>query len=188
MHITVSPTAHAVLNRVPYQQNGHVPQGNAPMWDGKRLDFAAWDARFGPLDGSAFADLPRKNVPLELFYLPLHENWPTPIEPNYNGDYWADRAFPAAYRAAFVAATRRAEHFAARGWNDTLFHGFLNGKNNSKGARLVARVVAVAARRACPLPGLLGRSAGSARRSTRGERGEREGQPAAAAVPPAARG
>ena len=43
------------------------------------LDWSAWDRRFGPLlDGSAFADLPRKGVPLECFYLPLHENWPEP--------------------------------------------------------------------------------------------------------------
>ena len=94
----------------------------------------AWDRRFGPLlDGSAFADLPRKGVPVECFYLPLHENWPSPMEGNYNGSYWADQAFPESYRQAFVAASRQiAEHFRARGWNDTLFHGFLNNKNNFK--------------------------------------------------------
>ena len=83
-----------VLNRVPYHQNGHVPPGCAPVSDRRRqsLDWSAWDRRFGPLlDGSAFADLPRKNVPVDCFYLPLHENWPSPMEGNYNGDYWADR-------------------------------------------------------------------------------------------------
>ncbi|HEV3025903.1 MAG TPA: SGNH/GDSL hydrolase family protein, partial [Pirellulales bacterium] len=122
------------LNRVPYYQNGRVAPGCAPGWDGRRLDFDAWDARFGPLlDGTAFDDLPRRGVPLSCFYLPLHENWPTPIEGNYNGDFWADRAFPAAYRAAFVAASRQlAEHCDARGWHDTLFQCFLNGKNSFK--------------------------------------------------------
>ncbi|HEV3024800.1 MAG TPA: hypothetical protein VGX76_20125 [Pirellulales bacterium] len=119
---------------MPYYQNGRVAPGCAPLWDGKRLDFDAWDARFGPLlDGTAFDDLPRRGVPLACFYLPLHENWPTPVEGNYNGDFWADRAFPAACRAAFVAASRQlAEHCDARGWHDTLFQCFLNGKNSFK--------------------------------------------------------
>ena len=98
------------------------------------LDWSSWDRRFGPLlDGSAFADLPRKGVPVECFYLPLHENWPSPMEGNYNGDYWADRAFPESYRRAFVAAARQiAAHFQAKRWTETLFQGFLNNKNNFK--------------------------------------------------------
>ncbi len=125
-----------VLNRVPYNQSGEMADGCAPRWDARRLDldWSDWDRRFGPLlDGSAFADLPRKGVPVECFYLPLHENWPTPMEGHYNGDYWADRAFPESYRRAFVAASRRfAEHARAKGWTETLFHGFLNNKNNFK--------------------------------------------------------
>ncbi|HEX3450566.1 MAG TPA: fibronectin type III domain-containing protein, partial [Isosphaeraceae bacterium] len=125
-----------VLNRLPYHQNGNVSPGCAPLWDSRRLVFgwSQWDRRFGPLlDGSAFADLPRKNVPVECFYLPLHESWPSPMEGNYNGDYWADRAFPESYRRAFVAAARQmAAHFQTKQWNQTLFHGFLNNKNNFK--------------------------------------------------------
>jgi Domain of unknown function (DUF4091) len=123
-----------VLNRLPYNQSGQMQDGCAPRWDGTRLDWTSWDRRFGPLlDGSAFADLPRKGVPVECFYLPLHENWPSPMEGNYNGSYWADQAFPESYRRAFVSASRQiAEHLQARGWSDTLFHGFLNNKNNFK--------------------------------------------------------
>ena len=111
------------------------------------------------LDGSAFADLPRKGVPVEVFYLPLHENWPSPMEGNYNGDYWADRAFPESYRRAFVAASRRiAEHFAGQGMERDALPGLLNNKNNFKATRLVARVVPLAAGRAGQLPGLLGPS------------------------------
>jgi hypothetical protein len=125
-----------VLNRLPYHQNGNIPQGCAPVWNSRRLEFdwSQWDRRFGPLlDGSAFADLPRKNVPVECFYLPLHESWPSPMEGNYNGDYWADRAFPESYRRAFVAASRQmTKHFQTKQWNQTLFHGFLNNKNNFK--------------------------------------------------------
>ena len=72
-------------------------------------------------------------MPIEVFYLPLHENWPSPMEGNYNGDYWADRAFPESYRQAFVAAARQiAAHLQAKHWNETLFQGFLNNKNNFK--------------------------------------------------------
>ncbi len=123
-----------VLNCVPYSQNGVVHEGGAPKWDGHTLDWNDWDRRFGPLfDGSAFADLPRKGVPIECFYLPIHENWPTPIEGNYNGDYWADRAFPAHYRQDLVAVSRQfAAHLHAKGWNETFFQFFLNGKNDFK--------------------------------------------------------
>jgi hypothetical protein len=124
------------LNRVPYYQNGAVAEGCAPVWDGQRLDWSAWDRRFGPyFDGSAFADLPRRGVPLEGFYLPLHEDWPSPMEGNYNGSYWADQAFSPSYRQAFVEASRQmAEHFHAQGWNDTLFQCFFNGKSHFKTA------------------------------------------------------
>jgi hypothetical protein len=123
-----------VLNRLPYSQAGRVAPGCAPAWDGTRLDWKEWDARFGPLfDGSAFRDLPRRSVPVEVFYLPLHENWPTPIEPHYNGSYWADQAFTSEYRQAFVEVSRQfAEHIESRGWHDTLFQCFLNNKNYYK--------------------------------------------------------
>jgi hypothetical protein len=125
-----------VLNRLPYYQNGRMADGGAPRWDARRLalDWSDWDRRFGPLlDGSAFADLPRKGVPVDVFYLPLHENWPSPMEGNYNGNYWADRAFPESYRRAFVAASRgMAEHFRTRGWTETLFQCLLNNKVDFK--------------------------------------------------------
>lgn len=123
-----------VVNRVPYSQSGNIPKGLAPVWNGTQWDWAQWDQRFGPyFDGSAFSDLPRKSVPLDCFYLPLHENWPTPMEGNYNGDYWADRAFPASYRQAFVDASAEfAKHFHAKGWHHTLFQCYLNNKNSFK--------------------------------------------------------
>jgi hypothetical protein len=111
-----------------------VTEGWAPRSHGTELDFTAWEKRFGPyFDGSAFADLPRKGVPLECFYLPLHENWPTPINEHYNGDYWADRAFTKEYRSNFVAVAKHfADYINAKGWHDTLFQGFLNNKVDYK--------------------------------------------------------
>jgi hypothetical protein len=123
-----------VLNRVPYSQRGEPADGCAPVWNGKTLDWAAWDRRFGPyFDGAAFDDLPRKGVPLELFYLPVNENWPLPINEHYNNGYWADQAFTEEYRKTLVEVSRQfAEHINAKGWNDTLFLFFLNGKNDFK--------------------------------------------------------
>jgi lysophospholipase L1-like esterase len=123
-----------VVNIVPYSQSGNLTAGWGPSWDGKQFDWTKFDKRFGPyFDGSAFADLPRKGVPLDAFYLPLHENWPTPVEGNYNGDYWADRAFPATYRDTFVEAARQfAKHFNEKRWDQTLFQGFLNNKQDFK--------------------------------------------------------
>lgn len=125
-----------VLNRLPYSHRGTVDDGCAPIWDGKEFDWSAWDKRFGPLfDGTAFQDLPRSGVPIECFYLPLFENWPTPIEPHYNGGYWADRELSEEYRSQFVLASQRiAEHLRQRSWDDTLFHFYLNGKNDFKRA------------------------------------------------------
>jgi hypothetical protein len=127
-----------VLNRVPYHQGGSISSGCAPLWDAKtrKLDWAQWDKRFGKyFDSSAFAGESRPGVPLEVFYLPLFENWPAPMEGNYNGDYWADRAFPETYQRDFIEASRQfARHFSEKGWNDTLFQCFFNGKNNFKQA------------------------------------------------------
>ncbi len=95
-----------------------------------------WDKRFGKyFDGSAFTGESRKGVPLEVFYLPLFENWPTPMEGNYTGDYWADRAFPESYKQDFIEVARQfARHFNEKRWNDTIFQCFFNGKTNFKQA------------------------------------------------------
>lgn len=122
------------LNRLPYSQSGTVHDGCAPRWNGRSLDWSEWDRRFTKyLDGSAFADLPRRSVPLDVFYLPLHENWPSSVFRNFNGSYWADEAFPERYRDDFVTASRQlAKHFREKKWNSTLFQCYLNNKISFK--------------------------------------------------------
>lgn len=128
------------LNRVPYYQNGRLAEGAAPAWDAasRSFDWSAWDRRFGGyLDGSAFADLPRGRVPVEVFYLAMHENWPTPLEPHHDSRppraYWADESIDREHREAFAAAARgHLEHFRERGWTGTVFLGFLNNKVDYK--------------------------------------------------------
>lgn len=125
-----------VINRVPYHHDGSVSPGCAPKWDPatRQLDWTEWDKRFGPyFDGSAFRSGPRKGAPLEIFYLPLFENWPTPMEGNYNGNYWANQAFPESYQRNFIEVSRQfARHFNEKGWDQTIFQCFFNGKNNFK--------------------------------------------------------
>ncbi len=123
-----------VLNRLPYHHNGRVSDGCAPKLKGNKMDWAQWDERFSPLlTGEAFADLERGGVPIECFYLPLFENWPIPIEPNYTESYWAEEALSDAYREQFEAASSEiAAHIQSKNWDKTLFHFYLNGKNNFK--------------------------------------------------------
>jgi hypothetical protein len=123
-----------VLNRVPYNQRGELAQHVSPVWREGVLDWAAFDKRYGGLfNGEAFADLPRGAVPIECFYFAMHENWPTTMDSSYNGSYWADQAFPAAYREAWVSSVAQAaEHVHDEGWSKTRFHVFLNNKLDFK--------------------------------------------------------
>lgn len=123
-----------VLNRLPYYHNGRVSEGCAPILNGLEMDWSQWDKRFSPLlTGEAFADLERGAIPIECFYLPMFENWPVPIEPNYKESYWADEALSAEYRKQFAQASQHvASHVKAKNWNKTIFHFYLNGKNNFK--------------------------------------------------------
>jgi hypothetical protein len=78
-----------VVNRLPYFQDGRLAANRCPIWRDGQMDWQAYDAHYRDLfSGRAFADLPRGEIPIECFYLPMHENWPSPMEGNYNGDYW----------------------------------------------------------------------------------------------------
>lgn len=118
-----------VLNCLPYGWTGRVDDAPRVSPQGE-WDWSAWDAKFGPLvDGSAFADLPRGPVPIEALYLPLNENWPMDHEKHFRGGYWIESAYSEDYWEAFRdAAARFAEHFAGKGWNETMFEFYLNNK------------------------------------------------------------
>jgi hypothetical protein len=125
--------AHAhrtCLNRLGYNWRGVPNDGCAPKFRGGVYDFADYDRRFGPLlDGSAFADLPRKGVPVETFYLPICENWPVAIDPEFKGGYWIESALTANYREAFVKGVSTfVAHANQKNWLQTLFELYLNNK------------------------------------------------------------
>lgn len=123
-----------VLNRLPYFQNGRLAEDRCPKWRDDRIDWQEFDSHYNDLlSGRVFADLPRGPIPIECFYLPIHENWPSPMEGNYRGGYWADKAFPESYRQAFVSAVEQyGDHFHSKGWTETLVHVYLNNKVDFK--------------------------------------------------------
>ena len=126
------------VNRVPYSHRGSVGDGLAPQWDAssRTFDWKEWTERFGRyFDGSAFADLPRGPVPIEAFYLPLFENFPSDIFKGFTGDFtWPDAAaFTETYRSELSAGCRAfAEKIDAEGWAKTRFLFFLNNKCDYK--------------------------------------------------------
>lgn len=138
---TANPTANlgyyrlahehrACLNRLYYTWRCEVHEQAAPRVEGDSYDWSLFDRDFAPLlDGSAFVDLPRRSEPVDLFYLPINENWPLPLKPHYRPSYWADEAFDAAYSDGLRrAGAEFARHFNARGWTNTVFQFYLNNK------------------------------------------------------------
>ena len=138
----------STIDRVPYSQNGNVHADYAPQAgaDGKVTDWSNFDKNLGPLlDGSAFKDNPRAGVPVPTLYLPMAENWPLPMAPNYNpgetftGKNWnaihhikakpPEQAFSQKYQEAFTNNVADfIQHFESKGWTKTLAEVFFNNK------------------------------------------------------------
>ena len=146
----------ATLVVLVYSHSGTVSTHYAPPLEGEGAklhvkDWSDWDAQFGPyLDGSAFADLPRKGVPITHFYLPFHEAWPMDMHTHYHyqqtvADYPAlitehalqappvEQAFDKEFGLGFTAVARQfAEHLRAKGWTRTQFQLYQNDKHYYK--------------------------------------------------------
>ena len=121
------------LNRLYYHWNGSVDF--APKWnEADGLGLTEWSRQFGPLfDGSAFKDLPRSSEPVDVFYLPFNEDWPLDVNKAFTRSYWADEAFTDAYKTGLRKAfAQMAQHADRKGWHDTVFEFFLNGKVYNK--------------------------------------------------------
>ncbi|HYE97843.1 MAG TPA: hypothetical protein VEJ18_02985, partial [Planctomycetota bacterium] len=136
----------ATIAIVPYSHRGSVDEGMAPPLkrDGLRVavdTWDAWDARWGPyFDGTAFKGLPRDGVPIDHAYLPMHENWPLPLNDFYlyKGkieDHWRDappieKAWKPGYAEGFKDIVREVgRHLVEKGWTKTDFHVYLNNKD-----------------------------------------------------------
>jgi hypothetical protein len=120
------------LTRLYYHWNGRVDY--EPKVQDEKVDWTEWSSQFGPLfDGTAFKDLPRSGEPLDVFYLPFNENWPLDYYKYYQKAYWPENAFPQEYKTkmqqAFVDLAKMAD---GKGWHNTTFWFFLNGKVYNK--------------------------------------------------------
>jgi hypothetical protein len=153
----------ATLAILGYSHSNNFSTNYAPPLEGSGAnlhvqDWTAWDTQFGPyLDGSAFADLPRRGVPISHFYLPFHEAWPVDIRTHYHyqqttNDYPAliaehalqappiEQAFDPEVGEGFVAVARQfAEHFRAKGWTRTQFQFYQNDKYYYKDPKMGGR-------------------------------------------------
>ncbi|MBI1337191.1 MAG: hypothetical protein GC164_09545 [Phycisphaera sp.] len=142
----------ATINRVPYNHIGRTHDDWSPRADsqGKITDWSEFDRNLGgALDGSWFDDNPRKNVPVPVLYLPLHENFPLnyrpylhagPAIPKSTADNDArlkfftlarsiEKSFDAKYNNAWSDAVRDfAEHLTQKGYTRTRFEVFFNDK------------------------------------------------------------
>ena len=117
-----------VINRLACGWNGEARI--TPKWNGQSYDFSEWDKQYAPiLSGAAFANLPRKGEPVDVFYLPLSESWPVSIWENYTKDYWPETAFTPQYREGMQKAYAQfVKHLDQMKWHDTEFQFFLNNK------------------------------------------------------------
>lgn len=147
-----------VINRVPYGQNGK-PHGDmipriSYLKNGKiKINWSDYDKRLEALfDGSAFITSKRNSIPVEKFYLPFFENWPTELSSNYKYENvqkktrdaivkhalnapQLDEALTPQFKERFVQVIKEfVNHFEEKGWNKTEFQFYLNNKWHWKGA------------------------------------------------------
>jgi hypothetical protein len=141
------------INCVPYSQGGRIDKLRVPVIgiNGNVIDWEQFDKNIGPLlDGSAFAENPRKNMPVPTFYLPHFENWPMLIKNHYKPgdkavlsgkdwkglhDIWAkpiENSFSLEYQKGFTQNVFDfVNHFEAKGWTKTSFEFYMNNKPKS---------------------------------------------------------
>ena len=153
-----------VINRVPYGQNGSIHKDMIPVIafaedGGVEIDWSDYDRRLGPLfDGTAFATGERKGIPVEKFYLPFFENWPSVLASNYQYEYVQkktreiisehameapnlEEALTTEYKKIYVQVLQAfVSHFEEKRWDQTEIQFYLNNtwyrKNSSSWWRL----------------------------------------------------
>ncbi len=144
------------LNVLPYSQSGHINWRGAPAIEGKGkacrvTSWKEWDERFGPLlSGKAFSAGsgyvgPGEDTPIHHMYLPLHENWPSPLAGSFTPwpppkDYpqllqWLadlppiEKCLGSDFQDAWKSLVRQFEQHAKQSqWTGTRYQAFLNDK------------------------------------------------------------
>ncbi|MHC4269579.1 MAG: hypothetical protein ACYSTS_14060 [Planctomycetota bacterium] len=148
----------SVINRVPYSQDGRIHEDMIPKisYIGNNrfnIEWSGYDKKLGPLfNGTAFANGDRNGIPVEKFYLPFFENWPTNINLHYKYNQIENKSqgtisrhalespsinngFTLEYKERFVSVVKEfIRHFEEKNWNQTEFQFYLNNKWKWKGA------------------------------------------------------
>jgi hypothetical protein len=125
----ISHEHRALLHYLPYEHSGNIPSVFIPELEGKGKqmrvkDWSRFDEHFGPyLDGSAFKDTKRGEIPIPNMYLPFNFHWPA--------DYV--KFGTKGYRTEFTSIMEEFHrHFTEKGWLRTKFELFLNHKKRYK--------------------------------------------------------
>jgi len=145
----------STINRVPYSQSGNTHKDWTPdvNQSGKVTNWSRFDKNLGPLlDGSLFANNPRKNVPVSTLYLPFYEGWPVNFKKHYNpgrgipkgsrkdNSILKNRILAGPIEQAMGQGIRSAwkncltdfvQHAKEKGWNKTALECYLNNKPKS---------------------------------------------------------
>jgi hypothetical protein len=129
------------LKIIPHGHDGHFTNPYMAMeatGTGKNrriVSFENFDKHYGPLlDGSAFADCPRKGVPVADVTLPIFENFPCSLKDGFTFDPYGThldirKDFTEDYADGFVAVCRQmAEHFRQKGYTKNIFEVVFRSK------------------------------------------------------------
>lgn len=123
--ITMSREHRCVFQNLNYLHSGKPVESFAPEIEGsgKNIHIKSWeqfDRHFGQyLDGSAFKNSKRGEIPIEFMFTPFNLGWPA------NYEKWGDKGFKTEYRRIL---TEFAQHFEEMGWTKTTLEIMFNHK------------------------------------------------------------
>ncbi len=131
LNLKIIPHSHEGQFTNPFLAMEATGQGK----DRRIASLKTFDEHYGPLlDGSAFANMPRRSVPLADVTLPVFENFPCTLAGGFTFDPYGTHLdirqdFSQDYADGFVAVCRQlADHFRAKGYVKTTFEVIFRSK------------------------------------------------------------
>lgn len=131
LNVKVIPHNHNGTFTNPYMAMEATGKGK----DRRIVSFEQFDRHYGPLlTGEAFADCPRKGVPVADVTLPIFENFPCTLKDGFAWDPYGvhldiRQDFTQDYADGFVAVCRQmADHFRKKGYTKSVFEVVFRSK------------------------------------------------------------